>query len=64
MKTEEITNCRDLAAFCKLKRGDLIAYLHGFGIVETDTGGLIRNCNMARLREETCRVMKLERLKQ
>jgi len=63
MTKEQITNCRDCGAFCNLKKRDLIAYLNEFGIVETDTAGLIKNFPLWRLREETMKVMKRERMK-
>ena len=61
MTTEQITSCRDYGVFCKLKRRDLVSYLEAFGIVETDTAGLIKNLPLWRLREETMKVMKRER---
>ncbi len=61
MTIHEITHCRDWIAFCSLKRKELIQYLAHFGIVETETSGLVKNSKMSKLREMVCQVMKRER---
>jgi len=61
MTINEITHCRNWSAFCSLKRKELIQYLSHFGIVETDTLGLVKNCKLSKLRSMVCQVMKRER---
>jgi hypothetical protein len=62
MTTIDIIENRDLSLFLKLKRKDLIAFLHSFGITEGRmTGKYVKNMDQADLRHLTMNLIKEQR---
>ena len=62
MTAAAIIKNRDLSLFLKLKRKDLIAFLHSYGITEKPlTGKLVKNMDQYDLRQLACAVIKLQR---
>jgi len=62
MTAAAIIENRDLSLFLKLKRKDLIAFLHSYGITEKPlTGKLVKNMDTYNLRQLACAVIKLQR---
>jgi len=63
MKTpEEIIENRDFAKFLKLKRKELIAFLHSFGITEGRiTGKYVKNMDQTDLRHLCLNLIKEQR---
>jgi hypothetical protein len=62
MNTAEIIENRDLSFFLKLKRKDLIAFLHSFGITEGRiTGKYVKNMDQTDLRYLAMDTIKKQR---
>lgn len=60
--TEQIIENRDLSKFLKLKKGDLIAFIHSFGITTGRiTGKYVKNMDQTDLRHLAINIIKEQR---